>query len=320
MHDNAARRPAHPLAAGITSGVIAGALWGLVFLAPQLLRDFTPLQMSVSRYLAYGLIALLVLAPRWRRAIAPMRAADWWTLARLSLLGNLLYYVLLGTAVHWAGGAAASLIIGLLPVSVTLVGARGAGAMRLSALAWPLALCVLGVGLVATQALAGSHDDQHDLPTRLAGLACAFGALVSWTAYSVGNARWLSRRPEISSQDGSLLTGVVTGALALLATGPAFIGGGDHSGGDWARFWGIAMVLALFASVVGNALWNRSSRLLPLTLVGQMIVFETVFALLYGFLWEQRWPRPLEALAIACLLAGVYGCTAAHVERRRVAP
>lgn len=316
MHDIPPPRPAHPLAAGITSGVVAGALWGLVFLAPQLLRDFTPLQMSISRYLAYGLIALLVLAPRWRRAIAPMHAADWWTLARLSVLGNLLYYVLLGAAVQWAGGAAASLIIGLLPVSVTLVGSRAAGALRLSTLAWPLGLCVLGVGLVGAQALAGGHDDTHDLGTRLAGLACAFGALLSWTAYSVGNARWLSRRPEISSQDGSLLTGVVTGALALLGAAPAFIGGVAHAPADWMRFWGIAVVIALFASVIGNALWNRSSRLLPLTLVGQMIVFETVFALLYGFLWEQRWPSMLEALAIACLLAGVYGCTAAHIDRR----
>jgi len=316
MSDAASHRTAHPLAAGIGSGIAAGALWGLVFLAPQLLRDFTPLQMSASRYLAYGLIAALVLAPRWRAAIAPMRAADWWTLARLSLLGNLIYYVLLGAAVQWAGGAAASLIIGLLPVSVTLVGSRGAGALRLSALAWPLALCVLGVGLVGAQALAGDHHDGRDLPTRLAGLACAFGALLSWTAYSVGNARWLSRRPEISSQDGSLLTGVVTGALALIAAAPAFAAGSVHAPGEWARFWGIAAVLALFASVIGNALWNRSSRLLPLTLVGQMIVFETVFALLYGFLWEQRWPTLLEALAIACLLAGVYGCTAAHVKRR----
>lgn len=310
------RHPPHPLAAGISSGIAAGALWGLVFLAPQLLGDFTPLQLSVSRYLAYGLIAALVLLPRWRVAIAPMQSSDWWTLTRLSLLGNLIYYVLLGAAVQWAGGAAASLIIGLLPVSVTLVGSRSAGALRLSALAWPLGLCVLGVGLVAAQALAGAHDDQHDLPTRLAGLACAFGALLSWTAYSVGNARWLSRRPQISSQDGSLLTGVVTGALALLAAAPAFAYGASHELDAWVRLWAIAAVLALFASVIGNALWNRSSRLLPLTLVGQMIVFETVFALLYGFLWEQRWPRLLEALAIACLLAGVYGCTAAHVERR----
>jgi len=319
MRDTAPGRPNHPLAAGIGSGVLAGALWGLVFLAPQLLRDFTPLQMSVSRYLAYGLIAAVVLAPRWRRAVAPMRAADWWTLARLSVLGNLLYYVLLGAAVQWAGGAAAALIIGLLPVSVTLVGTRTAGALRLSALAWPLGLCVLGVGLVGAQALSSGHHDGRDLGTRIAGLACAFGALVSWTAYSVGNARWLSRRPEISSQDGSLLTGVVTGTLALLGAAPAFLGGTAHAPTDWWRFWGIAAFIALFASVIGNALWNRSSRLLPLTLVGQMIVFETVFALLYGFLWEQRWPSLLESLSIACLLAGVYGCTAAHRERRRPA-
>ncbi len=95
--------PPHPLAAGIGSGIAAGALWGLVFLAPQLLADFTPLQLSVSRYLAYGLIAALVLLPRWRAAIAPMQASDWWTLTRLSLLGNLIYYVLLGAAVQWAG-------------------------------------------------------------------------------------------------------------------------------------------------------------------------------------------------------------------------
>jgi drug/metabolite transporter (DMT)-like permease len=59
----------HPrLAAGIACGVGAGALWGLVFLAPQLLHDFSPLQPSASRYLAYGAVALAVLAPRWRRA------------------------------------------------------------------------------------------------------------------------------------------------------------------------------------------------------------------------------------------------------------
>ncbi|RBF04126.1 EamA/RhaT family transporter, partial [Xanthomonas oryzae pv. oryzae] len=63
-----------------------------------------------------------------------------------------------------------------------------------------------------------------------------------------------------------------------------------------------------------NALWNRASRVLPLTLVGQMIVFETVFALLYGFAWEMRLPTPLELAAIACLLVGVLWCAALHAE------
>ncbi|WP_267118054.1 DMT family transporter, partial [Xanthomonas sacchari] len=135
------------------------------------------------------------------------------------------------------------------------------------------------------------------------------------TAYSIKNARWLRRRPDLSGRDWSLLTGVVTGALALTLALPAFaLSGTAHAGADWMRFWGMALVLALFASVIGNACWNHASRLLPLTLVGQMIVFETVFALLYGFLWEQRWPTALELLAIACLLGGVLWCTLVHAR------
>ncbi|HBK45630.1 MAG TPA: EamA family transporter, partial [Xanthomonadaceae bacterium] len=152
------------------------------------------------------------------------------------------------------------------------------------------------------------------------GLACAFGALVSWSAYSIGNARWLSRRPDLSGGDWSLLTGVVTGALALLLAPLALLlDPAVRAGADWLRFWVVAIVLAVFASVIGNACWNRASRSLPLTLVGQMIVFETVFALLYGFAWERRLPTLLEVLAIACLLAGVLWCASAHVEKRPAA-
>ena len=43
--------------AGIACGIGAGALWGLVFLAPELVREFSPLQMTIGRYLCYGLIA-----------------------------------------------------------------------------------------------------------------------------------------------------------------------------------------------------------------------------------------------------------------------
>ncbi len=302
---------------GIGAGVAAGALWGLVFLAPQLLAAFSPLQLSVSRYLAYGLVAALVLAPRWRQATRPLGAAEWWALLRLSLLGNLVYYVLLGTAVQWAGGAATALIIGLLPVVVTVAGSRAAGAVRLRRLAAPCGLCLLGVALVAAETLGSARTPTTGLGTRVAGLACATGALASWAAYSIHNAHWLSRRPDISGRDWSLLTGVVTGALALGLAWPAFAAAGAaHPAADWVRFWGIATVLAVFASVIGNACWNHASRRLPLTLVGQMIVFETVFALLYGFLWEGRWPGLREAAAIVCLLAGVLGCASAHVERR----
>jgi len=54
------------------------------------------------------------------------------------------------------------------------------------------------------------------------------------------------------------------------------------------------------------------SRLLPLTLVGQMILFETLFALIYGFLWEQRLPSVLEAVAFALVALSVVSCVRAH--------
>ncbi|MFC6840048.1 DMT family transporter [Xanthomonas theicola] len=309
-----------PVWAGIGSGMAAGALWGLVFLAPQLLAGFSPLQLSVSRYLAYGAVAALMLAPHWRAATGALGAPEWWALLRLSLLGNIVYYVLLGSAVQWAGGPATALIIGLLPAVVTVLGARVAGAVRLRRLAAPCALCMLGVALAAAQSLDEQRHAAASLGGRAAGLACAAGALACWAAYSVKNAHWLARRPDISGRDWSLLTGVVTGALALGLAVPAFAFDRDvHAAADWTRFWGMAMVLAVFASVIGNACWNRASRLLPLTLVGQMIVLETVFALLYGFAWAARWPTALEAGAIACLLGGVLWCASVHVQRRPAA-
>jgi hypothetical protein len=77
--------------------------------------------------------------------------------------------------------------------------------------------------------------------------------------------------------------------------------------------------VALGASVIGNGLWNAASRLLPLSLSGQLIVFETLFALIYGFLHDARWPLPLEAAAIVLMLAGCCGrCTCIGRTRRRI--
>lgn len=300
---------------GVTNSLAAGALWGLVFLAPQVLGDFAPLQLAAARYLAYGAVALLLLLPRWRYLAPRLGRAEWIALGWLSLLGNILYYVLLASAVQWAGVASTSLIIGLLPLVVTVIGARDAGAIHFRALAPPLLLSLCGVALVAVEAVLGEAAKGAaggSMALRVAGLLCGCGALASWSAYSVGNSRWLARRPNISAHDWSLLTGIATGALAMLLVLPAFWQAPSHAGADWWRFWGASMGVAVLASVLGNALWNRASRLLPLTLMGQMIVFETMFALLYGFLWERRLPTPVELVAIACLVGGVLWCASLH--------
>jgi drug/metabolite transporter (DMT)-like permease len=74
----------------------------------------------------------------------------------------------------------------------------------------------------------------------------------------------------------------------------------------------VSSAVALLASVAGNALWNSASRRLPLTMTGQMVIFETLFALLYAFIWEQRLPSLLELGAIAALGTAVLGCVSSH--------
>jgi len=291
---------------GIACGVIAGALWGLVFLTPELARGFTALQLSAGRYLAYGVLAAALIAPRWKAATAHLDLRAWGALIWLSLLGNTVYYICLAQAVQSGGVAMTTLIIGLLPVTVALMGRRDAGAAPMRRMILPLMLGVGGIACTVLGSLKGPSGSVF-------GILCAFGALVSWALYAVGNSRWLARLDGVSAQDWSLLTGVVTGLLALITAIPAFlIAPGTHTSGQWWGFLGLMVAVALLCSVIGNAFWNRASRLLPLTLTGQMILFETLFALLYGFLWEGRWPSLSEGAAIVLLCASVLTCAAAH--------
>ncbi|THC43346.1 DMT family transporter [Massilia sp. Mn16-1_5] len=292
---------------GIGAGIAAGAVWGLVFLAPKLTPGFTPLQLSAGRYLAYGLVAAALLAPTWRRVAARLSRTEWQALVWLALCGNIVYYLFLATAVQQGGVAMASLVIGFLPVAVTLVGSRDRHAVPLRRLLPSLVLSIAGLLCISGESVfrAGAGS--------LLGLGCAFGALVSWTIYAVANSRWLARLQNVSAHEWSLLVGVVTGVEAVVLAVPAFMGTqAGHSEADWMAFAGIVTTVAVLCSVVGNGLWNVASRVLPLSLMGQMIVFETVFAALYGFLWEGRWPTMGESVAMVLLLAGVVSCASVH--------
>jgi drug/metabolite transporter (DMT)-like permease len=295
------------LAIGLLCGLVAGAFWGGVFLAPKLLHAFTPLQMTAGRYVCYGLASAALLAPSARKVLGRLTLADWRDLAGLSLLGNIAYYVCLAVSVQIAGVAPASLIIGLLPVTITLVGAKPGEGVALRRLAAPLLLVAAGVACINVAAFQTAGG--IGVGRLVLGLLAAVGALALWTAYAVWNARRLAATPRFNSHEWSLLTGVVTGLLSLLlvvpAFWPAFLGGAPHVPNAWTLFWGVSLAVALGASVIGNGLWNAASRLLPLSLSGQLIVFETLFALIYGFLHDARWPLPLEAAAIVLMLAGV---------------
>lgn len=281
--------------AGILYAVLACAGWGFAFIGPLLLRDWPAADVAAGRYIAYGLWSLLSLGlVRLRHGPQPFDAKKWLAALLLTLSGNLLYYVLLSVALQRSGVILPTLIIGLLPVTVSLAGRMRAGQGLTPAYLLALLLIVAGLWL-ANRPQPGALGAPDAL-----GLLCAFGSLALWTVYGVINADWLRAHPGVGGVEWSSLQGAAAlpFALLLFAATPGRLGG-EH----WPLFLGVSLGLGVVTSWAANAAWNLASQRVPGGLLGQLIVFETVFGIGYGAAWAGAWPS-LTVLAGAALLIG----------------
>ncbi len=66
--------------------------------------------------------------------------------------------------------------------------------------------------------------------------------------------------------------------------------------------------LGLLCSWVGAFLWNKASLHLPVSLAGQLTIFETIFGVLFFYLLTMTLPSTIEVIGIIILLAAIiYG-------------
>ncbi len=308
------------LGTGLACALGAGLAWGLVFVAPVMLPGYPAAILSVGRYAAFGLIAL-ALAWSARGPLRRLTRTDWAEAARLSLVGNLLYYGCLAAAIQTAGVPLPTMLIGMLPLVIAMVSNLSERTLPWARLTPSLAVVAAGIVLVNHAELARLREVSPDTgPQRLLlGTALALGAVACWTWYPIRNARWMRANPSFSPATWATAQGLTTLPLALAGWGlvavwhaawPLRAGEGgaafDFPLGTqpWA-FIGLMTAIGLLASWLGTLLWNRASRLLPTSLVGQLIVFETLTALAYGFLWRGEPPSGGAAAGITLLVLGV---------------
>jgi len=323
--------PPPQLFSGTLFALAAGLMWGLVFIGPQLLREYPAAVQSFGRYVAFGLIAL-PLAWADRGVLARFTRADWIEAGKLGLVGNIVYYLFLAAAIQRAGGPLPTMIIGTLPVviaiSSNLRDARRDGRLPWARLLPSLALIAAGISCVNQAELQQLRADRSaDLARYALGAALTIGAVACWTWYPIRNADWLRAHPDRSPRAWATAQGVATLPTALAgyvlywawsgATGQAF----EMPLGPRPMFFvGLMFAIGLFASWLGTTCWNEASQRLPTTLVGQLIVFETLSALAYAYALRQQWPAPITLLGIALLVAGVLWALRVRPVRVAVVP
>jgi drug/metabolite transporter (DMT)-like permease len=320
------------LIAGTGFALAAGLMWGLVFVAPLLLPDYPAALLSVSRYLAFGLIAL-PLAWLDRTRLAQLTRDDWVEALKLSLVGNLLYYLCLAAAIQRAGGPLPTMIIGTLPVVIAVVsnlrdptrpGSRG-GRLPWLRLVPSLLLIAAGIACVNEVELARLRAEPGTDYARYAvGALLAVVAVACWTWYPIRNADWMRAHPDRSASAWATAQGLAT--LAPAALGFALFWLWNEASGTAASFTmpfgptpllfvGLMFSIGLFASWLGTLCWNAASQRLPTTLSGQLIVFETLAALAYALALRGEPPRALTGVGVALLVAGVVVALRGGAER-----
>jgi drug/metabolite transporter (DMT)-like permease len=290
---------------GVLAGLAAGALWGLVFVVPAWLPHWPPVDLAAGRLMAYGLMALgAMVAVRLVRGTPLICPTPRQALSALglSVLGYWGYYTVLVLALSDAGAEVPTLVIGTIPLWVMVLGKPGH--LRWSALVPGLALTASGLGLMT---LSVQTPDMADAaPEFWRGVALAALAMVSWTVFALLNARWLRAHPQVSTTEWANWLGLATGlgALALwLAAGSPWPQMQAREG--FGLFLMLCVGTGFGAAWLATVLWNVASRRLSASLCGQLIVSETLFALLYAFTLEGRWPTPAQALAALLFTLGI---------------
>jgi drug/metabolite transporter (DMT)-like permease len=295
-------------------------MWGLVFVGPLLLPEYPATLQSFGRYLAFGLIAIPL---GWfdRHKLRQLGRADWLEALKLALVGNIIYYLFLASAIQRAGGPLPTMIIGTLPVVIaitsklrrTVPGARSELSTPWARLVPSLLLIMSGIALVNHVELEQLRRDPNaDFARYAFGGALAVGAVACWTWYPIRNAQWLRAHPERSPRGWATAQGLMTLPLALLGYALTWAwNAASHNpfvmpfGPRAADFVLLMFAIGLFASWLGTLCWNEASQRLPPTLSGQLIVFETLAALGYAFTLRKNMPHLETLVGVALLVAGV---------------
>ncbi|MFD2261361.1 DMT family transporter [Lacibacterium aquatile] len=304
---------------GILAGLTTCALWGLTYVVPRMIEPFNALDLTVLRYVIFGLASVAIMAhPKVRRH--PLTRPQVWIGLATGVIGYLGFFLAAAYAVQLAGAAIPPLMIGAMPVLLAVIANYRDRTVSWGKLALPMVVIAAGVLIVNVSALRSvTVDDRLAL---LLGIFLSVISLAIWVAYGlvVG---WIMKGPDApNTLNWTGIQGIGAAVSSLFLLPLTSFTEVTATGEQWLHFGLLCLVMGLLGAWFATWCWGFAARRLPLALSAQLIVAETVFGLVYGFLYEERWPDAAESIGAGLQLFGMVTAIAvfslsSRVERRK---
>ncbi len=294
---------------GTAFALAACFIWGLIFIVPQYMAGFSPIEIIIARYSLYGIVSFFIFLKARSRGDCRYHKATWIKALSLSVFSTTGYYIFVILALRYSTPVICALILGLSPITITFYGNWKQKEVTFRSLIVPSFLVLLGLIVINAP-----HLMESDSPaTHALGLFCALLALASWSYYVVINSKFLKQNPQIHPSDWSTLIGVTS--LFWVGLFTVFLGIFSNQDINFSKYTTLnielisfligIVILGILCSWVGGFLWNKASLYLPVSLAGQLMIFETIFGVLFVYILKQDMPPLMESIGIGLLLVAI---------------
>jgi drug/metabolite transporter (DMT)-like permease len=291
---------------GVLLVIAACFCWGINVVVPQFLMHFNPIEVAMSRFIFFGLISFLILLAKKRHLLEKRFLKPWFKSIQLTFFATIFGYSCTVFGIQYANSAVTALIVGLSPITIALFANLSKREFSYSKFIFPALLMILGIVLVNLSAFSNS---EKALNLYLLGLLFAFVSLSCWTLYTIGNHRYLSKNKEMAPTDWVIMMGVSSLILSILAGVVLFfftdLAKFHPKNPHFHHFLLGGFLLGAMSSWVGFLLWNYGNKRLPISLAGQLTIFEMIFGLSFTYIVQKKIPLPLEITGIVIILTGV---------------
>ncbi|CDR33135.1 DMT family transporter [Criblamydia sequanensis] len=289
--------------------ITACLFWGLIFIVPLPLSNFSPFDIVLGRYFCFGVLSVCFFCAHFLQNKKKNHFRYWKEAILSALVMNIFYFTFLNLGLRYSSPSFIALLVGSAPIVISFLMYLKNKEGKSETLLLTAGAVFLGLIIVNAE---GFYNEWENLSLFDFSLGILFGtlALGTWSWYVIFNTEFLKKNQDITASEWTHNIGIMTFLITLVIGSfrMFFLSEEDKilfSNEGISFFIGV-FTLGFFCSTVAFTLWNVASKKLSASLSGQIAILETVFGLLFIYIYYNKLPTVFEVIGILLIIGAVY--------------